>query len=84
LDGLKDYTEIIGVDTSEHGVEAFAESLKGRPNIRFQVMDALRLYFNDSSFDVVCISNSHQHHDPLVVIREIYLLKMILTPPSQR
>jgi ubiquinone/menaquinone biosynthesis C-methylase UbiE len=71
LDGLKDYTGIIGVDTSGRGAEAFAETFKEKPNIRFQVMDALRLDFNDSSFDLACISNSLHHLDPLVVLREM-------------
>ena len=62
LEGLKDYEEIIGIDTKE-GIEAvFTEQFADKP-IHFQQMDAAQMEFADESFDTVCISNS-LHHMP--------------------
>jgi ubiquinone/menaquinone biosynthesis C-methylase UbiE len=77
LEGLKDYREIIGVDNSERGVTAFREAFKDKPNIRFEIQDACRLDFEDSSFDMACISNSLHHLDPVAALRE---LKRVLHP----
>ncbi len=72
LEGLKGYTEIIGIDTHPRGAEAFAEAFKDRPNIRFEKMDALSMEFPDASFDTVCISNSlHHFDDPQAVLRQM-------------
>lgn len=77
LEGLQDYTEIIGVDNNERAAAAFAEAFKGNPNIHFRRMDAAQLDFDDSSFDLVCISNSLHHLDPESVLRE---MKRVLRP----
>jgi ubiquinone/menaquinone biosynthesis C-methylase UbiE len=62
LEGLRDYEEIIGVDTKE-GIEVtFAEKFANQP-IRYRQMDAAQLEFADESFNTVCISNS-LHHMP--------------------
>lgn len=71
LDGLKDYTEIIGVDNNERAAAAFTETFKENPNICFQQMDAHQLDFDDASFDLVCISNSLHHLDPEPVLRQM-------------
>ncbi len=72
LEGLPAYTEIIGLDTNERAATAFAEAFKDKPNIRFEVGDALRLNFEADSFDLVCISNSlHHFADPLPVLRHM-------------
>ena len=72
LEGLKGYTEIIGVDSNERAVLAFAEAFKDKPNIHFQAMDAARLDFEPESFDLVCVSNSlHHFDDPLLVLRQM-------------
>jgi SAM-dependent methyltransferase len=71
LDGLKEYTEIIGVDTNERAAAVFADTFKERPNIHFQSMDVTQLDFEDSSFDMVCISNSLHHLDPLPALRQM-------------
>jgi SAM-dependent methyltransferase len=72
LEGLKGYTEIIGVDSNERAVQAFAEAFKDKPNIHFQAMDAARLDFEPESFDLVCVSNSLHHiDDPLLVLRQM-------------
>jgi len=69
LEGLKDYTEIIGVDSNERAQAAFEEAFKDKPNIRFQPMDAAHLDFDSGSFDLVCISNSlHHFDDPQAVL----------------
>jgi len=77
LEGLKDYTEIIGVDNNERAAATFTESFKENPKVRFQAMDAQRLDFDDSSFDLVCISNSLHHLDPIPVLHE---MKRVLRP----
>ena len=77
LEGLKDHTEIIGVDNNERAAATFAESFKENPKVHFQTMDAHHLDFDDSSFDLVCISNSLHHLDPMPVLRE---MKRVLRP----
>ena len=77
VEGLQGYTEIIGVDTNERAGENFTESFKNTPNIRFQKMDALQLDFADSSFDMVCISNSLHHLDPQAALRQ---MRRVLRP----
>ena len=72
LEGLKDYTEIIGIDTNERAAAAFAEGFKDKPNIHFETGDALQLSYPDASFDLVCISNSlHHFEQPQVVLRQM-------------
>jgi len=62
LEGLKDYEEIIGIDTKD-GLEAvFEEQFADKP-IRYQQMDAAQMEFADEAFNTVCISNS-LHHMP--------------------
>lgn len=77
LASLKDYTEIIGVDNNERAAAAFAGTFKENPNIHFQRMDASQMEFDDSSFDLVCISNSLHHLDPEPVLSE---MKRVLRP----
>ena len=62
LEGLKDFDEIIGIDTKEGLEEVFEEQFGDKP-IRYQQMDAAQMEFADESFDTVCISNS-LHHMP--------------------
>jgi len=77
LEGLQAYTEIIGVDNNERAAATFTEVFKENPKVRFQMMDAQRLDFDDSSFDLVCISNSLHHLDPIPVLHE---MKRVLRP----
>jgi ubiquinone/menaquinone biosynthesis C-methylase UbiE len=77
LEGLDDYSEIIGVDNNERAEAGFAEAFKENPKIHFQKMDAHQLDFPDSSFDLVCVSNSLHHLDPVPVLRE---MKRVLRP----
>ncbi|HNK62443.1 MAG TPA: methyltransferase domain-containing protein [Anaerolineales bacterium] len=77
VEDLKDYTEIIGVDNSRNAAAAFSESFRKQKNIHFQLMDVHHLDFPDSSFDLVCISNSLHHLDPVTVLNE---MKRVLRP----
>lgn len=61
IEGLHDFDEIIGIDTTDRGAAAFAAAFKDRPNIRFIQMDAVQLDWPDASFDTVCMSNSLHH-----------------------
>ena len=71
IEGLKDYTEIIGMDHNERFATAFDEAFKEHSNIHFQLKDVARLDEQDDSFDTVCISNSLHHLDPLPVLRQM-------------
>ena len=61
LDALKEYDEIVGIDTSERSAAVFVEAFKDRPNIRFAKMDAAQMDFPEAAFDMVCIANSLHH-----------------------
>lgn len=76
LEGLPGYSEIIGVDNADRAA-AFTEVFKEKPQIQFRQMDAHHLDFPDSSFDLVCISNSLHHLEPEPVLRE---MKRVLRP----
>src|SRR5512138_2332077 len=71
LEGLQDYHEIIGVDNNIRGKEAFEAAFQDKPNIRFERQDACRLDFDDSSFDLVCLSNSLHHLEPIAALGEM-------------
>jgi len=60
MENLRDYSEIIGIDTNTHALDAGRENFK-QDNIRFQSMDAAHLNFPDASFDTVCIAYSLRH-----------------------
>jgi len=78
LEKIKNYDEIIGIDTSENGSAAFAEAFKDKPNIRFIKMDARHMNFPEASFDTVCISNSLHHMPDLEVV--LAEMKRVLRP----
>jgi ubiquinone/menaquinone biosynthesis C-methylase UbiE len=72
LEGLPGYTEIIGLDNNERAAAAFTAAFKDRPNIHFELGDALHLGFDSATFDLVCLSNSlHHFNDPLPVLRQM-------------
>jgi len=77
IEGLQDYTEIIGVDNNERAQASFTEAFKENPKVKFQMMDAHKLDFDNSSFDLVCISNSLHHLNSLPVLHE---MKRVLRP----
>ncbi len=61
IEGLHDFDEIIGIDTTDRGAPTFAAAFTDRPNIHFAQMDAAQLDWPDASFDTICISNSLHH-----------------------
>ena len=72
LDGLREWTEIVGIDSNPARAAAFAEAFGDRPDVRFLEMDAHRLAFADGEFDTVSISNSlHHFTDPAPVLAEM-------------
>lgn len=70
IEGLKDYTEIIGLDNNERFASAFAETFKDHPDVHFRLRDVTRLE-EDACFDMVCISNSLHHLDPSAALRQM-------------
>lgn len=63
-DNLRDYTEIIGIDTNTRALDAARKNFT-QDRIHFQVMDATRLEFPDDSFDTVNIAYSLHHLEQL-------------------
>jgi len=77
IDNLKNFSEIIGIDTAERFEGVFNESFQDIPTIHFANMDAAKMDFDDASFDMVCIANSIHHLDPKSVLIEMMrVLKM--------
>ena len=71
IESLKDYDEIIGIDSNADHDSFFAEAFAGK-SITYQQMDAYSLEFADASFDTVSISNSLHHlNDPAPVLAEM-------------
>jgi len=77
LEGLRDYEEILGIDTKDGIESVFAEQFAGKP-IHYQQMDAAQMEFEDTSFNTVCISNS-LHHMP-DVSRTLSEMMRVLKP----
>lgn len=61
VENLKEYEEIIGIDTTASCAAALAASFPDNPKIHFFQMDALRMDFPDACFDTTCIANSLHH-----------------------
>jgi len=59
---LQGYQEIIGIDVSEENLEQ-AREYHPEENISFRLMDAARMDFSDSAFDLVSCSFSFHHID---------------------
>jgi SAM-dependent methyltransferase len=60
MENLQDYREIVGIDINERAIEK-AQSTLRRENVRFLVMNAEQLDFEEESFDTVTISASLHH-----------------------
>jgi ubiquinone/menaquinone biosynthesis C-methylase UbiE len=60
IENLKSYQEIVGIDNNEHAIE-IARDRNIRDDVRFLVMDAEQLDFEDRSFDTASISASLHH-----------------------
>jgi ubiquinone/menaquinone biosynthesis C-methylase UbiE len=77
LAGLKDYREIIGIDTNERAATAFSNTFKDKTDIHFALVDALKPPYDDESFDMVCISNSlHHFENPQIILNQ--MLRLLL------
>lgn len=63
-DGLKGYTQIIGVDNDPACVEK-ARTKFTDERIVFEVQDGAAMTYPDASFDMVCISSSLHHMEKL-------------------
>lgn len=69
---FNDYTEIIGIDSSEKSIELAQKKFKNE-KIQFIKMDAEKIAFDDNSMDTVCISNTLHHASNLnQVLKEMY------------
>jgi len=55
-----DYSEIIGIDLIEGAIEGCKTNFEDN-RINFFRMDAMKMEFEDNSFDFVCLSNSLHH-----------------------
>ena len=64
IENLRDYSEIIGIDTNARAVDAARQNFQ-QDNFHFQVMDATRLNFPDASFDTVGMAYSLHHLENL-------------------
>jgi ubiquinone/menaquinone biosynthesis C-methylase UbiE len=60
IENLKGYQEIVGVDINERAIETARDRIS-RDDVRFLVMDAEQLDFEDEYFDTVSISASLHH-----------------------
>jgi ubiquinone/menaquinone biosynthesis C-methylase UbiE len=60
MENLKDYTEIVGIDTNDWAIQK-AKGTVDQENVRFLVMNAEQMKFEDESFDTVCVSASLHH-----------------------
>ncbi len=76
-DSLKDYTEIIGIDTMQQAID-FCNKKFNEENIHFLKMDAMNMSYEDNTFDTVCLSNS-LHHLPHM-IELLQEMKRVLKP----
>lgn len=61
-ESLRSYTAIVGIDVNERAIDA-AKEATDVDGLSFRVMDAMKLGFEDESFDTVSISAS-LHHMP--------------------
>ena len=77
IENLKGYTEIVGIDINAQAIET-AQSTVGQENVRFLVMNAEQLDFEDESFDTVSISASLHHLSH--VQRVLEQMKLVLKP----
>lgn len=57
---LSSYSEIVGIDSRETALVKARDKFK-QDNIRFVMMDASKMEFQNGNFDTVCISNTLHH-----------------------
>lgn len=74
---LSDYSEIVGIDTGEAALARARDHFK-QNDIKFLLMDAGKMEFEDNSFDTVCMSNTLHHlSDINIVLNE---MKRVVKP----
>jgi ubiquinone/menaquinone biosynthesis C-methylase UbiE len=72
LQHVKEYDELVGIDSVERNGEVFAQAFADRSKVSFHCMDAAHLDFPDASFDTVCMASSlHHMADPAGVLSEM-------------
>lgn len=65
----KNYDEIIGIDTNELSISHAKKQITDE-RVKFEIMDALDMEYEDDTFDLVCLSNSLHHlSDPLSIFK---------------
>ncbi|MGY5875884.1 MAG: class I SAM-dependent methyltransferase, partial [Candidatus Thorarchaeota archaeon] len=60
MKSMRDYEEFVGIDILEENLEKARESFSDGP-VKFELMNAEELSFDDESFDTVSISFSLHH-----------------------
>ncbi|MDX9856614.1 MAG: methyltransferase domain-containing protein [candidate division Zixibacteria bacterium] len=76
-EGLRSYTEIIGIDFSESRIDEARHKVV-LDRVRFELMDATCVQFAGESFDTVAISDTMHHlPDPRPILTE---MKRVLKP----
>lgn len=69
---IKDFDEIVGIDSDESARARFTARFGEDPRFRFEAIDAHDLRFPDATFDTVAIGNSLcEFADPSAVLREM-------------
>ena len=69
---LKDYHEIVGIDSDESAAARFAKRFGDDSRIRFELMDARDLRFPDATFDTVAIASALcEFKQPSAVLRQM-------------
>jgi len=72
--------EMVGVDAAPAGIDAARRLGAGRPELRFEVMDATRLEFPDGHFDLVYSIDLIEHLHPDDVGRHLREARRVLRP----
>ena len=68
---VADYHSALGIDTNDARLEE-ARKETSDPRIRFEIGDALKLSFDNASFDTVSVSNALHHvTDPQHLLKEV-------------
>ena len=80
MENLNDYTDIVGIDINKQAIE-MAQNTIGQEGVRFLVMNAEQLAFENESFDTVSISASLHHLSNIQQVLEE--MKRVLKPGGQ-
>ncbi len=69
---VKDYDQIIGLDTSKRSIEIATSYFTDQPKIKFMEKNGEHTDFPDDYFDLVCLSNSLHHlGEPQTIFMEM-------------